>query len=105
MVVLCFCASACTTIACANSSSGFQLTAKDRFFTFLFILCIGAQQLEYATYNYLEPSSALFESIQYINVFRHLDDFALGIIDTRAFVFYLSVSALLTSFTVKLIDR
>ena len=82
-----------------------QLVAGMLCFTFLFILCIGAQQLEYATYNYLEPSSALFESIQYINVFRHLDDFALGIIDTRAFVFYLSVSALLISFTVKLIDR
>lgn len=82
-----------------------QLVAGMLCFTFLFILCIGAQQLEYATYNYLEPGSALYESIQYINVFRHLEDFALGIIDTRAFVFYLSVSALLLSFTVKIIDR
>ena len=81
-----------------------QLVAGMLCFTFLFIICIGGQQLEYATYNYFSQGSFFFESIQYVNVIRHFEDFSLGILDTRPFVFYLSISILLLSLTVNMID-
>ena len=81
-----------------------QLVAAMLCFTFLFIICIGGQQLEYATYNYFAQGSFFFESIQYVNVIRHFEDFSLGILDTRPFVFYLSISILLLSLTVNMID-
>ena len=81
-----------------------QLVAGMLCFTVLFIICIGGQQLENATYNYIAQGSFFFESIQYVNVIRHFEDFSLGILDTRPFVFYLSISVLLLSLTVNLID-
>jgi ABC-2 type transport system permease protein len=81
-----------------------QLVAGMLCFTFLFIICIGGQQLEYATYNYFAQGSFFFEGIQYVNVIRHFEDFSLGILDTRPFVFYLSISILLLSLTVNMID-
>ena len=81
-----------------------QLVAGMLCFTLLFIICIGGQQLEYATYNYFTQDSLFFESIQYVNVIKHFEDFSLGILDTRPFVFYLSISVLLLSLTVNLID-
>ena len=81
-----------------------QLVAGMLCFTFLFIICIGGQQLEYATYNYFAQGSFFFESIQYVNVIRHFEDFSLGILDTRPFVFYLSISILLLSLTINIID-
>ena len=53
-----------------------QLVAGMLCFTFLFIICIGGQQLEYATYNYFAQGSFFFESIQYVNVIRHFEDFS-----------------------------
>ncbi len=81
-----------------------QLVAGMLCFTFLFILCVGAQQLEYATYAYFESGTFIYETIQYLNVFRHYQDFSLGIIDTRPFVFYGSMSLILLSFTVYMIE-
>lgn len=81
-----------------------QLVAGMLCFTFLFIICIGGQQLEYATYNYFEKGSILFEGIQYVNVIRHFEDFSLGILDSRPFIFYLSISILLLSLTIYAID-
>ena len=81
-----------------------QLVAGMLSFAFLFIICIGGQQLEYLTYNYFNQGSFFFESIQYVNVIRHFEDFSLGILDSRPFVFYLSISILLLSLTVHMID-
>lgn len=80
-----------------------QLIAGMLCFTFLFILCAGAQQLEYATFNYLEPGDFAYETIQYINVFQHYHDFSLGIIDSRPFIFYVTTSLVLLGFTANLI--
>ena len=81
-----------------------QLVAAMLCFTLLFITCIGAQQLEYATYNYLSPGSFFYDLIEYINVFSHLEDFSLGIIDTRPFVFYFSAAFLFLSLAVNNIE-
>ena len=81
-----------------------QLVAAMLAFTLLFIFCVGAQQLEYASYNYLSSDSFFYDSIQYVNVFRHLEDFSHGIIDTRPFILYLSATWLFLSLTLSNIE-
>ena len=81
-----------------------QLVAAMLSFTLLFIFCIGAQQLEYASYNYISTNSFFYDAIQHINVFKHLEDFSLGILDTRPFIFYLSATWLFLSLTLSNIE-
>ena len=81
-----------------------QLVAAMLSFTLLFIFCVGAQQLEYASYNYFSSDSFLYDSIQYVNVFRHLEDFSRGVLDTRPFIFYLSATWLFLSLSLSNIE-
>ncbi len=88
----------------ASSLTRSQLVAAMLCFTLLLIACIGSQQLEYATFNYLSPGSFLYGLIEYINIYSHLEDFSLGIIDTRPFVFYFSSAYLFLSLAVNNIE-
>ena len=66
-----------------------QLVAGMLCFTFLFIICIGGQQLEYATYSYFSHGNFFFESIQYVNVIRHFGLSLGSLILGRLFSIYL----------------
>ena len=46
----------------------------------------------------------LGEMLKYMQIFRHLEDFSLGIIDTRPLFYYLSNSALVLGISVLVVE-
>ena len=87
----------------ASTLTRSQLIAAMLTFAMLFITCIGAQQLEYMAIQKSNTEIFLYEFINYISVFEHLEDFSLGILDTRPFIFYVSSTILILSITTNIV--
>ncbi|MEJ6602559.1 MAG: ABC transporter permease [Verrucomicrobiia bacterium] len=78
----------------ASSLSRNQAVAGIFGVVMLFGLIIGTQLLAgLATLN-LESFATLKSSVEYAQVFQHLDDFSRGIVDTRQLLFYVSGASL-----------
>jgi ABC-2 type transport system permease protein len=77
----------------ASSLSRNQAVSGIAAFTFLFALIVGTRfvsSLEVFNLEILRPAREVLDHLQ---VFRHLDDFSRGIIDTRQLLFYVSGAA------------
>ncbi len=85
----------------ASSLTRNQLVAGMLSFSILFILIVGMPALE-------EHATAwelwLAEPLEFLKVFRHLEDFSRGMIDTRPIFYYLSNAGLVLGLAVLLID-
>jgi ABC-2 type transport system permease protein len=84
----------------ASALTRSQAVAGILCFTLLFALIIGFRYLgELAALNTetLQPVRVTVDSLQ---VFRHLDDFSHGVVDTRQVIFYLSGSVLALIFSI-----
>ncbi|MGB0263699.1 MAG: ABC transporter permease [Opitutales bacterium] len=79
----------------ASSITRSQLVAGMLSFTTLFVVIVGGQQLSSLTPSGAGLSSWISGTIDYLQIFNHLDDFARGIVDTRPLIYYTSLGALL----------
>lgn len=79
----------------SSSLTRSQLVSGMLCFSMLFICVLGSKLLETNALVFGEISPALSTGIDYLQTFEHLNDFALGILDTRPFVFYLANGLLL----------
>lgn len=79
----------------ASSITRSQLVAGMLCFTTLFVLVVGGQQLGNLAEMGGQLSGWLDATINYLQMFEHLDDFSRGIIDTRPFFYYISTGLLL----------
>jgi ABC-2 type transport system permease protein len=64
-------------------------------FTTLFVVIIGGQQISNIADTGSGLSSLMLATVNYLQIFEHLDDFSRGIIDTRPFFYYSSTGLLL----------
>lgn len=70
-----------------------QLIAGILTFACLFLLIVGSKVLRNASFFNDIKGMGLFEScLEYLNGVKSLEDFSAGVIDTRPFVFYLSLA-------------
>ncbi len=87
----------------ASSLTRSQLVAAMLTFTALFAIVVGGQQLGQAG-----PDGNLGEWLgglsTYLQIFRHLEDFSRGVVDTRPFFYYLSTGALLLGLSTLVIE-
>ncbi len=81
-----------------------QLVAGMFSFTLLFIALVGGRILLDSSFIENNLMKSLNIPIDYLQTFQHLEDFTLGIIDTRAFFFYLGNSALILGLTSLIIE-
>lgn len=81
-----------------------QLVAGMLSFTLLFIVLIGGRILLDSPFLENDFVKSLHIPIDYLQTFQHLDDFSLGIIDTRPFFFYLGNSALILGLTSLIVE-
>lgn len=81
----------------ASSITRSQIVASMLSFTILFVVIIGGQQMGNIAYSGSEFSSWIIITINYLQIFEHLDDFSRGVIDTRPFLYYISGGFLLLS--------
>jgi len=88
----------------ASSVTRSQLVAGMLSFTTLFLVIVGGQQLSNITDNAVDMASWLDGTINYLQIFEHLDDFSRGIIDTRPFFYYTSTAALLLGLSTLVIE-
>lgn len=79
----------------ASSVTRSQLVAGMLCFTTLFVVIVGGQQLGNLADTGGQLSGWLNVTINYLQIFEHLDDFSRGIIDTRPFFYYISTGLLL----------
>ncbi len=79
----------------SSSLTRSQLVAGMLSFTFLFIFILGSKLLESNALVFGAVSQDLSIVIDYLQTFEHLNDFSLGILDSRPFVFYLANGLLL----------
>lgn len=82
-----------------SSLSRSQLIAGMSSFTLLFIALVGGRLLLNSSILENELIKTLYIPIDYLQTFQQLEDFTLGIIDTRPFFFYLGNSILLLGLT------
>jgi ABC-2 type transport system permease protein len=84
----------------ASSLSRNQAVAGILSCSMLFVVILGfyfAQSWDFLNHESLRPAKVF---IQYADVFRHLDDFTQGIVDTRQLLFYLSGCILALIFSI-----
>ncbi|MEN8661816.1 MAG: ABC transporter permease [Lentimonas sp.] len=87
----------------ASSITRSQLVAGMLSFTTLFVVIVGGQQLGNIASN-ADLVSWLNTTVNYLQIFQHLDDFSRGIIDTRPFFYYTSTAALLLGLSTLVIE-
>ncbi len=88
----------------ASSVTRSQLVAGMLSFTTLFVVIVGGQQLGNIANNSVELVAWLDSTVNYLQIFEHLDDFSRGIIDTRPFFYYTSTAALLLGLSTLVIE-
>jgi ABC-2 type transport system permease protein len=88
----------------ASSVTRSQLVAGMLTFTTLFVVIIGGQQLGHIADAESELSSWALAAVNYLQIFEHLDDFSRGIIDTRPFFYYTSITFLLLGLSTLVIE-
>ncbi|MGJ8637936.1 MAG: ABC transporter permease [Opitutaceae bacterium] len=88
----------------ASSLTRSQLVAGMLSFTTLFLVIVGGQQLGNIANNSVDLVSWLDTTVNYLQIFQHLDDFSRGIIDTRPFFYYTSTAALLLGLSTLVIE-
>ena len=88
----------------ASSVTRSQLVSGMLTFTTLFVVIIGGQQMG----NLADAGSGLSNwtvaVVNYLQIFEHLDDFSRGIIDTRPFFYYASITFLLLGLSTLVIE-
>lgn len=88
----------------ASSVTRSQLVAGMLSFTTLFVVIVGGQQLGNLADSGTQIMGWLDATINYLQIFEHLDDFSRGIIDTRPFFYYLSTGLLLLGLSTLVIE-
>ncbi len=88
----------------ASSVTRSQLVAGMLSFTTLFVVIVGGQQLGNIADNSMDLIAWLDATVNYLQIFQHLDDFSRGIIDTRPFFYYTSTAALLLGLSTLVIE-
>jgi len=88
----------------ASSFTRSQLVAGMLCFTTLFVVIIGGQQLGNLAQSGTQFTGWMDATINYLQIFQHLDDFSRGIIDTRPFFYYLSTGCLLLGIATLVIE-
>lgn len=79
----------------SSSITRSQVVAGMLSFTTLFVVIIGGQQISNIADTSSGLSSLMLATVNYLQIFAHLDDFSRGIIDTRPFFYYSSTGLLL----------
>lgn len=79
----------------SSSVTRSQVVAGMLSFTTLFVVIIGGQQISNIADTGSGLSSLMLATVNYLQIFAHLDDFSRGIIDTRPFFYYSSTGLLL----------
>lgn len=79
----------------SSSVTRSQVVAGMLSFTTLFVVIIGGQQISNIADTGSGLSSLMLATVNYLQIFEHLDDFSRGIIDTRPFFYYSSTGLLL----------
>lgn len=88
----------------ASSVTRSQLVAGMLSFTSLFLVIIGGQQMGNLADSGTNLSEWAQSTINYLQIFEHLDDFSRGIIDTRPFFYYTSTGFLLLGISTLVIE-
>lgn len=88
----------------ASSVTRSQLVAGMLSFTTLFVVIVGGQQLHNLANQGPEMAEWLRSTVDYLQIFKHLEDFSRGIIDTRPFFYYTSTAALLLGLSTLVIE-
>lgn len=88
----------------ASSVTRSQLVAGMLSFTTLFLVIIGGQQMGNLADSGADLASWAQSTINYLQIFEHLDDFSRGIIDTRPFFYYASTGFLLLGISTLVIE-
>lgn len=88
----------------ASSVTRSQLVAGMLSFTTLFVVIVGGQQLGNLAESGTQLVGWLDATINYLQIFEHLDDFSRGILDTRPFFYYLSTGLLLLGLSTLVIE-
>lgn len=79
----------------ASSFTRSQLVSAMLCFTTLFVVIVGGQQLGNLAETGGQLAGWMEATVNYLQIFQHLDDFSRGIVDTRPFFYYLSTGILL----------
>ncbi len=85
----------------SSSLTRSQFVAAMLSFCILFIIIVGMRELQEETMAWLPW---LGEILSYVQIFKHLEEFSLGIIDTRPFFFYISNCALVLGLSVVMVE-
>lgn len=88
----------------ASSVTRSQLVAGMLSFTTLFVVIVGGQQMGNLADASGDLSGWVVATVNYLQIFAHLDDFSRGIIDTRPFFYYTSTSFLLLGLSTLVIE-
>jgi ABC-2 type transport system permease protein len=88
----------------ASSISRSQLVAGMLCFTILFLIVVGSRLL-----MEIPPGNSVFQmltgTIEYLQAFQHFLDFSQGVVDTRPFVYYLSLTVIFLFFATLMVER
>lgn len=85
----------------ASSLTRSQLVAGMLSFCILFIFIFGMRQLQEEAYAWLPWVE---DMLDYMQIFRHHEEFTRGVIDTRPFFFYISNTALILGISILVVD-
>ena len=88
----------------SSSVTRSQLVAGMLSFTMLFVVIVGGQQMGNLTDSGGDFSAWMIATVNYLQIFAHLDDFSRGIIDTRPFFYYASTGFLLLGLSTLVIE-
>jgi ABC-2 type transport system permease protein len=88
----------------ASSVTRSQLVAGMLSFTMLFVVIVGGQQMGNIADTGNDLASWMNATINYLQIFEHLEDFSRGIIDTRPFFYYTSSAFLLLGLSTLVIE-
>ena len=88
----------------SSSVTRSQLVAGMLSFTMLFVVIVGGQQMGNLTDSGGDFSTWMIATVNYLQIFAHLDDFSRGIIDTRPFFYYASTGFLLLGLSTLVIE-
>ncbi|MEC8209561.1 MAG: hypothetical protein VX051_03805, partial [Verrucomicrobiota bacterium] len=88
----------------ASSVTRSQLVSGMLTFTTLFVVIIGGQQMGNLADTDGGLSGWAVATVNYLQIFEHLDDFSRGIIDSRPFFYYASTTLLLLGLSTLVIE-
>jgi ABC-2 type transport system permease protein len=88
----------------SSSVTRSQLVAGMLSFTMLFVVIVGGQQMGNVTNAGGDFAPWIVATVNYLQIFAHLDDFSRGIIDTRPFFYYASTGFLLLGLSTLVIE-